>query len=500
MGNKSKKIFRPKARLPKGMRDVQSAEISAMASMLDMIRQSYHLYGFEALETPAFEYSDALGKSLPDQDRPNAGVFSFEDEDGQWLSLRYDLTAPLARYVAEHYDSLPKPFRRYQTGYVWRNEKARPGRFRQFRQFDADSVGVPGVAADAELCMLASQTIEKLGIARGQYVMRVNNRKILDGVLEMIGVDPHNAESLEMRMTILRSIDKLDRLGIEGVEALLGEGRKDESGAYTKGAGLEAAKIEKIIAFVNAGNAARQSVLDNFKALVGNSETGMEGVSELSEMDALFNAAGFDSDRIIFDPSIVRGLDYYTGPVFEAELTFDATDEDGNRINFGSVGGGGRYDGLIAKFKGVEVPATGFSLGVSRLYAALEVLGKFDQSHGYGPVIVMVMDKDRLGDYQKMVGLLRAAGIRSEMYLGGSGMRAQMKYADKRNVICTVIQGSDELARGEVMLKDLVEGMQKSREIDDNKSWREGRPAQFAVKEDELVEAVRSVLARYEEA
>ncbi len=497
MAKKKKKTFRPKARLPKGMRDVESAEISAMSSMLETIRECYHLYGFEALETPVFEYSDALGKSLPDQDRPNAGVFSFEDEDSQWLSLRYDLTAPLARYVAQHYDALPKPFRRYQTGYVWRNEKAGPGRYRQFRQFDADSVGVPGVAADAELCMLASHTIEKLGIGRGQYVMRVNNRKILDGVLEMIGIDPKGEEDLEMRMTILRSIDKLDRLGIVGVEALLGEGRKDDSGAYTKGAGLPIEKIAKIIAFVGAGADERTAVLENFRTLVSSSVTGMEGVVELEEMDSLFVASGFGTDRIVFDPSIVRGLDYYTGPVFEAELTFEVKDEKGQPIRFGSVGGGGRYDGLIAKFKGIEVPATGFSIGVSRLYTALNALGKFSGGSGYGPVIVMVMDKDRLGDYQKMVGRLREAGIRSELYLGGSGIRAQMKYADKRKAVCVVIQGSDEQSRGEVMLKDLIEGMQKSEEIVDNKSWREGRPAQFAVAEAELVEAVRSVLARY---
>ncbi len=496
---KKKKTFRPKARLPKGMRDVGSAEISAMASMLETIRSCYHLYGFEALETPAFEYSDALGKSLPDQDRPNAGVFSFEDEDKQWLSLRYDLTAPLARFVAQHYDALPKPFRRFQTGYVWRNEKAGAGRYRQFRQFDADSVGVPGVAADAELCMLASFTMEKLGIERGQYVMRVNNRKILDGVLEMIGIDPHNDEDLDMRMTILRSIDKLDRLGVEGVEALLGEGRKDESGAFTKGAGLPSDKIENIIAFVQAGADSRQLVLDNFKALVSGSARGMEGVAELEEMDSLFDAAGFGSDRIVFDPSIVRGLDYYTGPVFEAELTFEVLDEKGAPIRFGSVGGGGRYDGLVAKFKGVEVPATGFSIGVSRLYTALHALGKFGDETEDGPVIVMVMDKARLGDYQQMVSQLRDANIRSELYLGGSGMRAQMKYADKRKAVCVVIQGSDELERGEVMLKDLIEGMQKSKEIEDNRSWREGRPAQFAVKETEMVEAVRSVLARYGE-
>lgn len=495
---KKQKIIRPKARLPKGMRDIGAEEIRALESMLQTIRGVYESYGFEPLDTPAFEYSDALGKFLPDQDRPNEGVFSFEDEDGQWVSLRYDLTAPLARFVAENYDGLAKPFRRYQTGSVYRNEKPGPGRFRQFTQFDADTVGTSNVAADAELCMLAADTLEALGIKRGDYAMKVNNRKILDGILETIGLDPEGADHLAQRLTILRAVDKLDRLGTKGVELLLGEGRKDESGDYTKGAGLEKKQIDAVLGYVSAKGKSRAETLENIKALVGNSNTGIAGLEELAKMDELLTAAGFDETRVAIDPAVVRGLDYYTGPVFEAELTFQSKNEDGETASFGSVGGGGRYDGLVARFKGVEVPATGFSIGVSRLYTALKALGELDASAVKGPVIVLVMDHERLADYQKMTRELRDAGIRAEMYLGTSGMKPQMKYADKRESPCVIIQGEDERAKGEITIKDLIEGSKLSEEITDNAEWREGRPAQFQVKENELVEAVRSVLDRHE--
>ncbi len=494
---KIKKTSRPKARLPKGLRDINAGEIRAMDHMLAAIREVYESYGFEPLETPAFEYSDVLGKFLPDQDRPNEGVFSFADEDEQWLSLRYDLTAPLARYVAAHYDSLPKPFRRYQTGLVWRNEKPGPGRFRQFTQFDADTVGSDSIAADAELCMLASDCLEQLGIQRGDYVIRVSNRKILDGILESIGIDPNAAENAGQRLTVLRAIDKLDRLGLEGVELLLGEGRKDDSGDFTKGAGLKVDQIKTILGFVDAGSDGRGQTLSAIEALVEKSELGLEGISELREIEELLAAADFDARRVNIDPGVVRGLDYYTGPVFEAELTFETEDEEGKRVRFGSVGGGGRYDGLVERFKGTRIPATGFSVGVSRLYAALAVLGKFESKRATGPVIVLVMDQDHLPDYQKIARDLRSAGLRAEMYVGTSGMRAQMKYADKRDAPCVVIQGEDERSRGEVMIKDLIEGARLSEEISDNTEWREGRPAQFAIAEGEVVKAVRDVLARH---
>jgi histidyl-tRNA synthetase len=487
---------RPKARLPRGLRDVRADEIRAMDRMLASIREVYELYGFEPLVTPAFEFTDALGKFLPDQDRPNAGVFSFQDEDEQWMSLRYDLTAPMARFVAENFDALPKPFRRYQTGSVWRNEKPGPGRFREFTQFDADTVGTDNPAADAEICMLAADAMERLGIARGQYVIRVNNRKLLDGVLGSAGIDPVAEASAGKRLTVLRAIDKLDRLGAAGVSQLLGKGRKDESGAFTEGAQLEPEAIAALMAYVQIVPGDRAATLAAIEPLVANSQTGRQGLDELASIDRLVTAAGYGADRISIDPSVVRGLEYYTGPVLEAELTFESTNEAGETARFGSVGGGGRYDGLVSRFKGTTIPATGFSIGVSRLYAALKALGKIADQPAAGPVVVLVLDQAHLSRSQAQVAALRSAGIRAELYLGTSGMKAQMKYADKRGSPCVVIQGEDERAKGEVTIKDLIEGTRRAGEISDHAEWKEGRPAQFSVAESELVAGVESVLAR----
>ena len=472
------KAERTKARLPRGFVDRHAADIRAVDAMTARIRAVYELYGFEPVEQPLIEYTDALGKFLPDQDRPNEGVFSFQDDDEQWLSLRYDLTAPLARFVAENFESLPKPYRSYRSGWVFRNEKPGPGRFRQFMQFDADIVGTPGVAADAEMAMMMADTLEAVGIKRGDYVIRVNNRKVLDGVLEAIGLG--GAENAGRRLTVLRAIDKLDKFGPDGVRQLLGKGRLDESGDFTRGAGLDEAGVAKVLAYVETGE-----IEDN------------EGVAELAQIRALCAAAGYDDGRIRIDPSVVRGLEYYTGPVYEAELTFPVVNEDGETVRFGSVAGGGRYDGLVSRFRGEPVPATGFSIGVSRLTAALKNLGKLENTEILAPVVVLVMDRDTdsLGRYQRMVSALRQAGICAEMYLGGSGMKAQMKYADRRGAPCVVIQGGDERAKGEVQIKDLVEGARLSAGIEDNAEWRASRPAQFSVPEGELVEAVKRVMA-----
>jgi histidyl-tRNA synthetase len=389
---KSNKSTGPAARLPKGFLDTPAEDIRTTHRMLSTIREVYERYGFEPLETPAIEYTDALGKFLPDQDRPNEGVFSFQDEDEQWLSLRYDLTAPLARYVAENFDSLPKPFRRYAVGPVWRNEKPGPGRFRQFTQFDADTVGTDNIAADAEICMLAADTLEALGVKRGDYVVKVNNRKVLDGIMDVVGLS--GPDRVNQRLTVMRAIDKFDRLGFEGVRLLLGKGRKDESGDFTKGAELteeQAANImvlfevpsmaEEALALQRVPNQAHGAGPDDIRAyesrrvdgIIGGmspkaqkSSGGSEGLSELRQIWDMVKAAGYDDGRIRIDPSVVRGLEYYTGPVFEAELTFQVKNEDGQTVRFGSVGGGGRYDGLVERFLGSKVPATGFSIGVSR--------------------------------------------------------------------------------------------------------------------------------------
>jgi histidyl-tRNA synthetase len=512
---------RLKARLPRGLADRGPAEIAATRRMLEQIRAVYERYGFEPVETPAIEYTDALGKFLPDQDRPNEGVFSFKDDDEQWLSLRYDLTAPLARYVAENFDALPKPYRSYRYGWVFRNEKPGPGRYRQFMQFDADTVGSAAMAADAEMCMMAADTMEALGIPRGSYVVKVNNRKVLDGVMESIGLA--GEANAGKRLTVLRAIDKLDRLGVDGVRHLLGKGRKDESGDYTKGAELPEDHIAKLLLFLRTpfgqyaqpqastathsaefvGSTPIFKSTDNTAAIEQLGKTGFDspsygkGFDELREIAQLVGASGYDDGRIVIDPSVVRGLEYYTGPVYEVELTFEIKDEDGRPVRFGSVGGGGRYDGLVGRFRGEDVPATGFSIGVSRLQAALHALDKSDGQAEPGPVVVTVFDRDRVGDYQRMVQRLREAGIRAELYLGSGKMGPQLKYADKRGAPCVVIQGGDEKARGEVQIKDLIEGAKAAAAIASNQEWREGRPAQFAVAEDRLVEAVREVLARH---
>jgi histidyl-tRNA synthetase len=525
-----KKPSKLKARLPRGLADRAAGEIAATRAMVEAIRAQFERYGFEALETPAIEYTDALGKFLPDQDRPNEGVFSFQDDDEQWLSLRYDLTAPLARYVADNIgkENFVLPYRSYRYGWVFRNEKPGPGRFRQFLQFDADTVGSGSMAADAEMCMLAADTMEALGIPRGQYVVKVNNRKVLDGVMEAIGIG--GDANATKRLTVLRAIDKMDRLGRDGVRLLLGHGRWDGGeegkGDFTKGAELNEEQITRLltsymgtsfrsgsvnsIALANARGEPTIDIynertlpndsmtLDFWRDAVKGSAIGESGVKEVEEIAKLCRSANYGSGRIVFDSSVVRGLEYYTGPVYEVELLLETNDDKGRAVRFGSVGGGGRYDGLVSRFRGEPCPATGFSIGVSRLQAALTLIGKLNAKPQLGPVVVTVFDKDRVADYQRMVAKLRAANIRAELYLGNpKNLGNQLKYADKRNAPCVVIQGGDEKAKGEVTIKDLRLGaelakMEKTR--DDY--LQQQAQAQLTVPVEQLVETVRAVMAR----
>lgn len=538
MSDKNKKPQKLKARLPRGFVDREAADIRAANQMMETIREVYERYGFDPIETPLFEYTDALGKFLPDSDRPNEGVFSLQDDDEQWMSLRYDLTAPMARHVAENFQEIQLPFRTYRAGYVFRNEKPGPGRFRQFMQFDADTVGAPGVQSDAEMCMMMADTLEALGIKRGDYVIRVNNRKVLDGVMEAIGLG--GEENAGRRLNVLRAIDKLDKFGIDGVRLLLGPGRKDESGDFTKGAGLDDLQIQTLVGILGAHNdrgllpgevpgtthtlfsavdeaegrdlsdmekwtsAGKELFADNVALCermalrTMQNELALAGTKELLDLSVLTEAAGYGSLRIKIDPSCVRGLEYYTGTVFEAELTFDVTNEKGEKVVFGSVGGGGRYDGLVSRFMGQPVPATGFSIGVSRLMTALKNLGKLGQDDVLGPVLVTVMDGDveSMGRYQKFTQDLRNAGIRAEMYQGNwKKFGNQLKYADRRNAPIAIIQGGDERAQGVVQIKDLIEGKRLSGEITDNAEWREARVAQEVVAEAELVAKVKEILA-----
>ncbi len=489
---------RPKARLPRGFEDRTAGQIRATEAMIAEIRAVYERYGFEPLETPLVEYTDALGKFLPDLDRPNEGVFSFQDDDEQWLSLRYDLTAPLARYVAENYERLPKPYRSYRAGWVFRNEKPGPGRFRQFMQFDADTVGASSPAADAEMCMMMADALEAIGIKRGQYVIKVNSRKVLDGVMDLAKIEESK------RVDVLRCFDKWDRIGLDGVRSLLGEGRLDESGDFTDGLRLAATQIElllRLLRFLKFGWEKPFSIevyrkyAHKFLGLSQLPESIEKSLASLYKVREVVRGAGYRTDQIRIDPSIVRGLEYYTGAVFEAELLLDTVNERGEKVRFGSVASGGRYDGLVGRFRGENVPATGMSMGVSRLLAALSALKQVDVSEPAGPVVVLVMDRGRIAESQKLVSALRHAGVAAELYLGDSGMKAQMKYADRRNAPLVVIQGEDERARGVVQIKDLAAGKAASAGIADHAAWREERPGQVEVAESDLVGAVQKMLA-----
>ncbi len=478
--------FRPEARAPRGFVDKRARDLAAERAILQAVSKVYESWGFEAFDTGAFEYADALGKFLPDSDRPNEGVFALQDDDEQWMALRYDLTAPLARFAAQSWEGLPKPFRRYAYGPVWRNEKPGPGRFREFVQCDADTVGSARPEADAEMVAMAAAGLEAAGLPRGAYVLKINSRKLLDGLLAQTGVSDSR-----QKLTVLRAVDKLDRLGWEGVKDLLGDGRLDESGAFTKGAGLDVAGREAIGEFIDVST--RKTGVLAAMAELNLGAIGEEGLRDLELIEAVLNGLGLAADQARFDPSVVRGLEYYTGAVFEAELLLETTDEKGEPVRFGSVGGGGRYDDLVARFTGQSTPATGFSFGVSRLAAALRAAGR-GSADARGPVVVIAFDQARMADYFALAGELRAAGVPAEVYLGTSGMKAQMKYADRRLSPAAVMIGEDELAQGTVTIKDLDLGRELARGLSDNKAWREGRPGQVTVPRAELIATVRAIL------
>jgi histidyl-tRNA synthetase len=494
LSSEKKKKIKPQR--PRGFEDLSGNDLVELNRLRDSIQKTYSLYGFDALETGIIEYSDVIGSFLPDQDRPNEGVFSFEDDDNKWVSLRYDLTSGLARYVAEHYDSLPKPYRRYQSGWVFRNEKPGPGRYRQFFQIDADTIGSDNALSDAEMCMMFSDAIENTGIERGNYIIRLNNRKILDGIIDNLSISGNKSGS-DINLAIMRSIDKLDRLGLAGVEQLLGDGRKDESGDYTKGAGLDSSSIKEILLFLESGidskHLSRKKSLENLSNQFGSNSIFAEAIEELDNISSIIDIAKYDEKRIIIDPSVVRGLGYYTGPVYEADLTFDIETDDSIE-KFGSVGGGGRYDDLITRLKGARVPSTGISVGVSRLSSALKYLKKQNLNKEKLSVVVLVMDKEKRPLYYKIASELRSVGVPSECYAGDGGMKAQLKYADKREARFALILGEDEEASNNITIKDLMAGKEASDKILDNEEWRSGTVSQKTIPIDNLIREIKSLL------
>jgi histidyl-tRNA synthetase len=430
------KKFKPSKELPSGFIDRQEKELLIRDFVISNIKEVMIKYGFQYLETPSFEYTDSIGKFLPDKERPGEGVFSFEDEN-RWISLRYDLTAPLARYVAKNYNEIPKPFKRYQLGTVWRNEKPGPGRYREFLQFDADYVGTNNLQADAELCILISEILERCGLDKSDYIVNISSRKFTDNLFKKL-----NIISDEQKTTTLRALDKIERLGWIEVQKLLGEGRKDKSGDYTKGANLKNDQI-KIIE----------------KALKNN-EPDTEDVLEIIN---IFNAYNFKNYK--FDPSIIRGLEYYTGPIFEVNLKFDVKNLKGQNIQFGSIGGGGRYDNLVSNFGNLDYPATGISIGLDRLVFALMQKKDF-KFKSTRPIVICVFDKNNTKQYVEILNKLREANISSEIYPGEGKLKKQMEYANKIQSLGVIFYGDDEIKKAEVKFRNLKTGEEISVKIE----------------------------------
>jgi len=431
------KYLKPSKELPLGFVDRQEKELLIRDFIISNIKEVMTKYGFQYLETPSFEYTDSIGKFLPDKERPDQGVFSFKDEN-KWLSLRYDLTAPLARYVAKNYLEIPKPFKRYQLGTVWRNEKPGPGRFREFLQFDADYVGTKSLQADAELCVLISEILEKCGLDKKDYTVKISSRKFTDKLFEQLKI-----KSKEQISTTLRALDKIDRLGWEEAKKLLGEGRKDKSGDYTKGANLNNDQIKTI------ENALKSKTSDS------------EDVLEIIET---FKDYNFENYK--FDPSVIRGLEYYTGPIFEVNLNFEVKNSKGQAIQFGSIGGGGRYDNLVSNFGNFDCPATGISIGLDRLVFALMQKKDFKIKTNR-PVVICVFDKSKNKEYVGILNKLRMSNISSEIYPGEGKLKKQMEYANKIGSPAVILYGDDEIKSGKATLKNLESGKESLVKIED---------------------------------
>ena len=432
---KKEKKNKPSKELPLGFVDRQEKELLVRDFIISNIKEVMIKYGFQYLETPSFEYSDSIGKFLPDKERPDEGVFSFKDEN-KWLSLRYDLTAPLARYVAKNFLEIPKPFKRYQLGAVWRNEKPGPGRFREFLQFDADFVGTKSLQADAELCVMISEILERCGLAKVDYIIKISSRKITEELFKKININDN-----QQKLTALRALDKIDRLGWEEVKQLLGEGRKDKSGDFTKGANLGKQNIEIIE--------------KELKKKLPDTE-------DLKEVIKIFKNYNFSNFK--FDPSIIRGLEYYTGLIFEVNLKFDVKNNKGQIIQFGSIGGGGRYDNLVNNFGHYDAPATGISIGLDRLVYAIMQKKEFKLKR-LKPVVICVFDKNFMREYINLLLLLRDAGISAEIYPGESKLKKQMEYANKIQSPAAILYGEDEIKLGKPTVRNLITGNEKSIEI-----------------------------------
>ena len=469
--------MRVEPRLSRGLRDLLPEQMLARQRMVDIIRGVYELYGFSPLETPAVEYLDVLSGSAGQEAQQS--IFRVSNPEEEALGLRFDLTVPLSRVVSQYQQELVLPFRRYQVSSVWRADKPEPGRFREFMQFDLDSVGAPSEVADTEIMAAMCDTLEALQV--GPYRVRFSSRKVLNLLLK------HAAIAEEHGADVFRVLDKLDKIGFAKVRLELTTGYADESGDTIRGVGLSNEQVDKIEQFL-AIRGDRDAVLDQLEALFASVEGATEELAVVRRISSQLDGLGYQSDRIALDVSIARGLAYYTGPVFEANL-LDAPE-------FGSVFGGGRYDDLVKRFTGQSIPATGASIGVDRLLAALLKLNRIPIRKTTTQVLVTAMDPNLMGEYLEITYELRRAGIRTEIHVGQpKRLGKQIQRADRLEIPFVVIMGSDEAARGVVTVKEMAEGRERAAGVAAHEEWKSARFGQQEVSRAELAETLKGLLA-----
>ncbi len=487
-----------KVKTLKGFRDILPSELLARDKMVATIKKIYESYGFVPLATPSLEQRELV---LGAGEEANKQIYLFTDRDETEVGLIYELTASLARVVAEN-PNLPMPFKRYQIQTVWRYDKPDPGRFREFMQFDIDTVGSLSMLADAEIIATMHDCLRALGIEN--FRIRFSHRKILNSLIEFAGLKP------EMAHPVFRILDKLDKQGLESVLEELGPGRTDQSGDKIKGLGLSDSAINKIKIFLQVSISesipkvnAKQSILlgpikhkrditlSFLRDIFANTPSAAEGLAELEQLSQYLDSFGISDEKAPIDVSIARGLDYYTGPVFEAILTEPGAER------FGSVIGGGRYDKSIGRFGGKDVPATGASIGVDRLLSAMIQLGRIKTRPSTADCIVTIMDRTRLNDYIKIVKELRAQDIRAELYVGDTKkIDKQLKYADRQEIPIAIIAGSDEFDKDKISIKDLRQIKEKDIAIADRKEWVEVKVGQVTIARADMIKTIRDMLGR----
>ena len=431
--------------LPSGFEDRWNKTLILKKRLLKVIENNFIKYGFDPLETPSFEIAENIGSFLAEDDNnPMSDVFSFNDGEKN-ITLRYDLSSPLARFVAQNNQELPSIYKRYAIQNVFRNEKSGNARFREFTQADCDIVGnVNPAQANAELCNLVASTLIECGLKKDQFTINVSNRKIIQGLIQDLKI-PANKE-----IKVMRAIDKLDKpdFGIKGVEDLLKKERKDKSGAITKGADLNDDQVSKILNFLKIKD------LKKLKQDFKNTLT-QEGIKELEDLFEVLDFGNY-SELVKTNFTIVRGLAYYDGFCIETNLNFKTTNSKGKEIDIGSVCSGGQYNKLISRFKGVDIPGTGVSIGVDRLLFAMSQINQV-QLDDQKPVIVCVMDEKYLKNYYEILDILRKNNINSEIFLDSKkNLGKQLTYANKRGCPIAVICGENEFKDSKITLKNLL--------------------------------------------